>query len=358
MILAAVTVVALQMSCNGVVRPGSGQWEELGFEDKFALRLVLAEPHLYVCAGSDGVWRRDIRQSSAQWQYLGLADTSLGKRTHLGAVDIDVLGEDLLVAYRGGAPGIHPESTVAIWRSIDGGRSWFRSDSGIPETITDPYEYNTMSSLQRSPNNPDIIVGVIGAAVYRSTNGGNFWKLINGRRGAVPNMDYVRWNPYRRGQVWFFGETSVFAPYMVRSNDYGETFGGSVNFNALGFPSDGAVNDVAFDAGNPDIVYAATSYGIIKTTDGGYTWRANALRLPDNGFVFCMVHHPSIGGLLYLAGGRRVYLTDDGGTSIQFIGEIERGFITSLLLDIQANQLFVGTTKGGIYALKLIRVGE
>jgi photosystem II stability/assembly factor-like uncharacterized protein len=352
MILAAVAVVMLQVSCTSVVEPGNRDWEFLGFEDKFALRLVLGEPYLYVCAGSDGVWRRDVRRLG-DWQYLGLRDTSLGKRTHVGSVDIDVLSEDILVAYRRSAPGIHPESTVAIWRSIDGGRSWFRSDSGIPETITDPYEYNTMSSLQRSPNNPDIIIGVIGPAVYRSTNGGNFWRLIKGRRGAAANMDYVRWNPYRRGQVWFFGETSVFAPYMFHSNDYGETFEGSVNFNALGFPSDAAVVDVAFDASNPDIVYAATSYGVIKTTDGGDRWTNNAITLTDKGFVFRMAHHPSQAGLLYVAGGRRVYVTRNGESSAELLGEIERGFITSLVFDTRENQLFVGTTDGGIYALKL-----
>ncbi len=70
-----------------------------------------------------------------------------------------------------------------------------------------------------------------------------------------------------------------------------------------------------------------------------------------------MAHHPSIGGVLYLAGGRRVYVTRDGEVKVQLIGEVGRGFITSLILDIQGNQLFVGTTEGGIYALKLT-VGE
>jgi photosystem II stability/assembly factor-like uncharacterized protein len=357
MMHAVVAVVVLQMNCKeSVVAPLKGIVEFLGFQDKFALRMVLSEPYLYVCAGSDGVWRRDIRRMN-QWQYLGLRDTSLGKYTNVGALDMDVFGEDILVAYNGSASHVPAESTVAVWRSTNSGITWSRSDRGIPESITYPFEPNTLSSLQRSPHNTQIVLGKVGAAIYRSSDSGHTWMLVDGRRGAAVNLDYVRWNPFRSGEVWFYGETSVFAPYMFRLTDYGETFGGSVNFNALGFPSDGAVNNVAFDAGTPDIVYAATSYGIIKTTDGGYTWRANALRLLGNGFVFCMAHHPSIGGLLYLAGGRRVYVTRDRGTSIHLIGEIERGFITSLVLDTQGNQLFVGTTEGGIYALKLA-VGE
>ena len=357
MILVAVAVVVLQISCTSVVSPCDGQWEDLGFKAKFALRLVLAEPYLYVCAGSDGLWKRDVRRMS-EWQYLGLRDTSLGKYTNVGALDMDVRGEDILVAYNGSAPHVDPKSTVAIWRSTNEGLNWFRSDSGIVETIPDPRnEYNVINSLQRSPHRQDIVLAKIGPATYRSINNGHIWHLVQGRRDAAANSDFVRFNPYHTGEVWFYGETSMFAPYMFRSTDYGETFGGSVNFNALGFPSDGAVDDIAFDSGNPNIVYAATSYGVIKTTDGGYTWHTNALRVPDNGFVFRMAHHPSIGGVLYLAGSRRVYVTRDAGARVQLMGELGRGFITSLVLDIQGNQLFVGTTESGVYALKLT-VGE
>lgn len=349
-LFAASAVVVLQMSCTSVVGPGS-QWEKFGFEDKFALRMVLAEPYLYVCAGSDGVWKRDVR-SLGNWQYLGLSDTSLGKRTHLGAVDIDVLGQDILVAYRGSAPGIHPDSMVAIWRSVDGGRHWFRSDSGIPESRKYEFEPNVVSSLQRSPHRPEIAIAVYGPAYYRSTDNGYRWSF-SGVRGVAVNQDYVRWHPFQPGEVWFFGETSVFAPYMFRSDDYGESFGGSVNFRALGFPSDAAVDDVAFDARSPHIVYAATSYGVIKTTDGGDTWTANSITLPDNGFVFRMAHHPSQAGLLYVAGGRRVYVTRNGKSRAELLGEIERGFITSLVFDSRQNRLFVGTEGKGIYVLNL-----
>ena len=243
-VLRVLTVVVIaglffQFGCkDSGTGPTTAQREFLGFEDKFALRLVLAEPFLYVCAGSDGVWRRNIRQGGLEWQYLGLRDTLIGKYTNVGALDMDILGEDILVAYNGSAPHVNPESTVAVWRSTNGGQSWFRSDGGIVETIPDPRnEHNVINSLQRSPHNPDVVLAVIGPAKYCSTRHGYTWILVAGRRDVAANMDFVRWNHYRRGQVWFYGETSVFAPYMFRSTDYGETFGGSVDFKALGFPS-------------------------------------------------------------------------------------------------------------------------
>lgn len=349
--LILLTIKSCKYSGTG---PTIDNWEFLGFDDKFALRLVLSEPYLYVCAGSDGVWRKNIRQSGIEWECIGLRDTTLGRYTNVGAVDMDVLGEDVLVASNGSIQHVPPESTVSIWRTTNGGTNWFRSDSGIPETITNPYECNVINSLQLSPHRIGFGLAVIGPAIYQSTNNAQSWQLIQGRRDVAANSDMVRWNPFRVGEAWFFGETSVFAPYLRAALDYGITKKISVNFNSLGFPSDASVHYIGFDAGNPNIVYVATSYGVIKTTDGGYTWQTNAIRLPDDGFVFRMTHHPSIGGLLYLGGGRRVYVTRDGGTNVQLIGEIDRDFITSLALDIQGNRLFVGTTEGGIYALKLI----
>lgn len=349
-------MIILQFACkDGGTEPILEMPVLLGFEDKFALRMVLAEPYLYVCAGSNGVWRRDIRRMS-EWQYLGLRDTSLGRYINVGALDMDVLGEDILVAYNGGAPHVIPESTVSVWRSTNGGTNWFRSDSGIPESITDPQEHNVINSLQRSPHTKQIGLAVYGPATYRSTDIGSSWQF-SGVRGVFVNIDHVRWHPFRAGEAWFFGETALFAPYLRAMRDYGLTPKTHANFDSLGFPSDATVNDIAFDAGNPEIVYAATSFGVIITTDGGYTWRRNAVNVPDNGFVFRMAYHPSIASVLYLAGGKRVYASRDGGIRTELIGEVEHGFITSLVLHIQGNQLFVGTTEGGIYALKLT-VGE
>lgn len=357
----AATVFVMQFACKrvtdpltttGKCNPTTATPEILGFEDKFALRMVLAEPYLYVCAGSDGVWKRDIR-SMSEWQYLGLRDTSLGKYGNVGALDIDVLDNDILVAYNGAAPHVLADSTISVWRSTNGGENWIRSDNGIPESIIDPFEPNVLTSLQRSPHQPNIVIGCIESTSYRSTNSGSYWTLLTGVRGVVLNNGYVRWHPFSPGEVWFFGEAGLFYPYCFSLQNYGIDSKTRINFDSLGFPSDGAVYDVAFDAGNPDIVYAATSRGVIKTTDGGYTWHNNAIRLPDNGFVFQMAHHPSIGGVLYLAGGKRIYFTCYGGIIVHLVAEVERGFITSLVLDTPGSQLFVGTTEGGIYALKI-----
>ena len=349
----------LWISCDDIgTEPNLSEIQLLGFEDKFALRMVIEDPYLYVCAGSDGVWRRNIREISA-WEYLGLRDTTLGKYSNVGALDIDVLGQDILVAYNGSTSKIPqplpPSKIVSIWRSTNIGVPWVRSDIGIPESINDSLEYNTITSLQRSPHQAEITIAYIDPTSYRSTDGGYTWTMIFGIRGVIPGFGSVRWHQFRYGEVWFFGESALFAPYCFARSDYGAVPKVSVNFNSLGFPSDAAATDIAFDAGNPDVVHVATSYGIISTSDGGYTWQKNLIRPPDNGFIKRMVNHPSISGLIYMAGGKRIYRTQAkcGVFTVNLIGEVENGFITSLSYDLQLNHLFIGTTEGGIYVLKL-----
>jgi hypothetical protein len=354
-LISVTATIILQLACiEGGIEPIISKIEYHGFEDKFALRMVLAEPYLYVCAGSDGVWRRNIRKLM-DWEYLGLKDTSLGKYTNVGALDIDVLGDDILVAYNGSAQHVEAESTISVWRSIDGGENWFRSDSGIPETIDFSVEHNLLTSLERSPHKDNIVISLINPAIYRSTNGATHWTLLSGERGVITGLGDVRWHPFRPGEVWFFGENALFAPYCFARKDYGLNSKTALNWDSLGFAYDGAVYDIAFDAGNPDIVYVTTSQGVVKTKDGGYTWQKNVINLPDNGYVFRTANHPSIPGVLYLAGGKGVYMTRDGGKTVHLVEEIEHGFITSLAFDPQYNKLFVGTTEGGIYGLKFGR---
>jgi hypothetical protein len=336
-------------NCIPCIQPGTLQ--SLDFEDKFAIRMAVEGNYLYVCAASNGLWRKNITKTCG-WEYLGLADTSLGRYTNVGVLDVDVKGDEILVAYNGGAPHILPESTIGIWRSTNSGKNWFRSDSGIPETIDFGLECNIITGIQRSPHKQEIILADAGfAATYRSTSNGYSWLLLRGRRGVLLYTGGLAWHPYKKGEVWFFGGTSTFAPYLCVINDFGENFKSCVDFIKLGYPSDGIVSDVAFDVGDSNVVYASTSEGLIKTTDGGFTWRTNIR--PDTGFVYCILEDPRRSGILYLGGGKRIYYSSDSAQTIKTIEKINTDWISSLALDTTTNLLFIGTTKG-VYSLKVV----
>lgn len=347
-----VSMWALSAGCeHSITYPQISKIEFLGFEDKLALRLVLAEPHLYVCAGSDGLWRRNIRQMTA-WEYMGLADTSLGKYANVGVLDMEVVGQDLLVAYNGAAQHVDARNTVGIWRKTNGGQNWFRSDSGIQESIVDPFEYNIINSLQKSPHRSEVVIAVYGSATYVSMDHGYHWRF-HGARGVAVNTDYVRWHPYQPGEVWILGETSVFAPYLRSRKDYGLTPKVGVNFKALGFPNEGTVTDVAFDIGNPNIIYAATSNGLIRSSDGGYTWQLIEIRIPGGIFILRLVEDTKASGGFFLAGGTRIYYTSDGTQTINLLTDLgQERLIQALALDKDGKNLFAGTTRG-VYTIHI-----
>jgi photosystem II stability/assembly factor-like uncharacterized protein len=192
--------------------------ELLGFENKYAIKLAWDDPYLYVCAGCDGLWRCDLQQM-AQWEYLGLADASLGRFANVGVLDVAMCSnKDILVAFNAAVPTVNPDSSVAVWQTPDFGKTWLRSDLGIPESRLYPEEYNAANALQQAPSNADLVVALYGPATYRSIDRGKTW-TFSGNKGVFVNMDHIRWNPFRSNEVWAFGGTGVFGGYLQKSTD-------------------------------------------------------------------------------------------------------------------------------------------
>ena len=261
------------VSCgDGIVNPYEGfeeNWLDWEFDEKFAVQMEIDNSFLYVAAASKGIWRIDIRNDS-EWEYLGLSDSSLGDYTNLGAVDLDVLDGDILVAYYGQEPR---NTSVGIWRSsADEGFEWMRSDSGIPESIADTFEANSITGIERSPHNPDIVIAVKELIIYRSTDNGASWNHITGPRGTFTNWGSIKWNPYQYGEVWFWGITSLFEPYFGSLAEFGLKPNVGVDFYSLGIPNV-SVGDVAFNRRNPETIYSATNLGPLTSTDGGKNWK-------------------------------------------------------------------------------------
>ncbi len=324
--------------------------QALGFAGHSALQLEVEEPYLYVSAGSEGLWRRNLRQAENDWLYLGLADPTLKQYPNVGAVSVDVAGDDILVAYNGATLDVNPDSTVSIWRSLNGGQSWFRSDSGIPETLI-PQESNSIFDVRRSPHSQGLVLGIVLPAVYQSSDGGSEWRLTLGERGVIVTGGKVRWHPYQPGEAWIFGETTLFSPYLAALRDNGAALKTTVDFQRLGFPSDGYVTDVAFSALNPAVIYAATvrigmpeKYKVIVSEDGGYMWSEAGFKLPEDGYVTHMLEDPDQPGALYLAGGEHIYYTE--GISIFELARLEQKNILSLAFAPLERALIVGTHDG------------
>src|SRR5205823_422463 len=168
-------------------RPGGGGERRAGGSGDLVFR----------CGGRWGLEEHQRRQ------HLGLRDSR-----HIGAIVVDPRNPDVVfVAALGHAFG--PNDERGIFRTGDGGKTWQRvlfrdRDSGGIDVVLDPRNPNTLfASLWQMRREPwGFSSGGAGSGLYRSTDGGFTWKLLEhhglpdgplGRLGvSVPGADSNR----------------------------------------------------------------------------------------------------------------------------------------------------------------------
>lgn len=355
-----IVICALLSSCERSVPVNGnnddlppGTWQFLGFDDKVANSFSISEPYLYVAALEDGVWRRNIKQSSADWEYLGLVSRDVRPGTYKGSVErVDAVGNDILA---GLLPPIElePERRIGVWRSFDGGKTWVPSDSGMR---TPDRQWSGVFDVRRSHHDPQMVMAGYGA-FYRSSDGGFLWQFVYpDRRDVSSNFLRFSWNPHNSQIVWALGQTNRGEPWLVRSID------GGLNwqfYHANRFHEQSAftLKELAYDAFNSNIIYLATSTGVFKSTNGGQNWLDDQEKLTpiltdSTGLAFLgIVIHPRQPEVFFTIAAKRLYLSTDGGQSILIIPSPNKEPIISLAYHERSNVLYIGAFDG-IFRLK------
>jgi photosystem II stability/assembly factor-like uncharacterized protein len=185
-----------------------------------------------------------------------------------------------------------------LWRSEDRGDSW-RPVSGDLTTNTDRYtlpfmgrvwsldalhdngamsQYATITSISESPvTEGRLYVGTDDGLIQTSPDGGGTWRGMS-ELPEVPERSFI--NDVEAGQ---HGDGTVFVaadahkfgdyrPFLFRSDDHGESWRSITG----DLPAETIVWAVQQDPIDPDLLFAATEWGLYVTTDGGDAWH----RLP------------------------------------------------------------------------------
>jgi photosystem II stability/assembly factor-like uncharacterized protein len=223
-----------------------------------------------------------------------------------------------------------------VWESANAGRTW--------RPVFDGQPIGSIGALAVAPSNPRILYAGTGEAdmrsdiaqgdgVYRSADGGRTWTRAGLRDSQQIGRILV--DPKDPDRVYVAALGHPYGPNAERGV-FRSTDGGKSWKKILGKDDDTGAIDLAFEPGNPSVLYAALwqtrrtpwevyppssgpGSGLYKSSDGGDTWAPAGKGLPAKpgriglavapsrpARVYAMVDSPEGGGL---------YRSDDAGAS-------------------------------------------
>lgn len=318
---------------------GGANWEQ-GTAGMFNTRVQLAfasplEAGTVFAATREGLWRREA--GTGKWTL----DPTMGGLT---SVDAAPTGE----VYVGGVRGV-------LHRSLDGGRSWETATDGLP---IGPLEQR-IDSIALDRRNPERAWLCAATGLYRTTNGGAFWQVVD--MGRWRDLRDVAVSPHRSGHVVVAGTTGGMAPVplvLVTSDD-------GASWTRADLDERVQPASQLFSGRGPERLLAGSNAGVLTSTDGGASWRrANTGDPQECGFGSYAVWSCSDATWLLVAAfadpntvyglrGGRVWRSLDGARSW---APFDDGFppvqVNRLSLSIDGSQLLAATEGAGVWAIE------
>jgi len=171
-----------------------------------------------------------------------------------------------------------------------------------------------ITSIAESPLDPKILwVGTDDGNVQLSTDGGATWKELSAGISAAPNGAYVGEivaSAASRGTAVVAFDAhrdGDFAPYLVRTTDFGKTW----TAVTAGLPRDDAsIRALAEFPGKANVLFAGTERALFVTHDSGAHWSRLAANLPTTRYDDILIH-PRTHDLLLGTHGRSIWVLDD-----------------------------------------------
>lgn len=247
---------------------------------------------------------------------------------------------------------------LAIFKSTDGGTTFFKAMNGIPRG-SNLYDGTTdrtlfISPFSISPNNPNTLVAGT-YRVWRTTNGANDWDPISGdltgsgtgSSGATISTVVIAKGDAR---VIYAGCTN--GRVQVTTNN-----GTSWNLRNTGLPNLYATR-IAIKNNSPATAFVTFSgytngSKVYKTTDYGVSWTNISGNLP-NIPVNCIFIHPDNENYLYIGTDLGVFATTNGGTNwVQEVNGMANVPVLDLDYRSSDNRLFAATHGRSMYSAVL-----
>lgn len=284
-----------------------------------AVEVSLSNPDvIYGGGGSDGL-RSNVSigdgvykstDAGRNWTHVGLKDVG-----NIGGIRIHPSNPDIAFVAAIGNP-FKPTNERGLYRTTDGGKIWQRvlyvSDStGAVDVEFQPGNPNTLyASMWRAERKPwTIISGAREGGVYKSTDGGSSWKkLTSGLPNQLVGKSNVAVTSADPNVVWVLMEAKP-GNGLYRSTDAGESFALASDYAQL-ITRPFYYTNITAHPKDANTVWVGTE-GFHQTTDAGKTWRTVSTPHGDNHDLWVNPDNPQLmvqandgGATVSLNGGR------------------------------------------------------
>ncbi len=174
--------------------------------------------------------------------------------------------------------------------------------------------YNTITSLAESPQQSGLLyVGTDDGLIQVTEDGGQNWRKIE--VGSIPGVPATAFVNDIKADLFDAGTVYVcldnhkygdYKPYLAKSTDKGKSWASI----AGDLPNRHLVWRLVQDHVNPNLLFAATEFGIFFTVDGGKKWTKITGGAPTISFRDLAIHRRE-NDLVGASFGRGIYILDD-----------------------------------------------
>lgn len=236
-------------------------------------------------------------------------------------------------------------SMGAFLKSTDGGETF--SPKVKIDDKTSIASYDILSLAFGAEDTRTMFIGTMNNGIFTTTDGAENWKQLNYPPVKVYGLVTDTKNLQR---IFATGE------YQGRGKIYRSDNAGQDWKEIYTEPQDGTIVTALAESRGEGALYAGTSAGVvIKSVDGGETWRNISVGSDIFGQspILSIATGTQAGGTVYfVAKGRGIFLTTDGGQTMTDLREPMRevlagGTVYSLAVDpSRPGVVYVGTDRG------------
>jgi photosystem II stability/assembly factor-like uncharacterized protein len=194
--------------------------------------------------------------------------------------------------------------TRGIYKSTDAGLTWLAQNGTGDSSLATAEVYD----LKMDGKSPDAAYAAVwGEGILKTVDGGATWQRITPNvTPTTPAVTRVALHPKSPGKIVYATETGTF----VRTTD------GGLNWSVTKKDDDAwRVLTLTIDPLDPDILYAGTESGIIRSTDFGGSWSRLPATIPVLPTSATPVRGPRQVKLFAFGAGLGVQATSDNGGS-------------------------------------------